>query len=344
MSSEIKLSIILPVYNVESYINQCLESILPQLDNNTELIIVDDCSPDRSIDICEDVTEGITNVYIKRRGKNGGLSAARNTGIEEAKGEYIWFVDSDDYIENNAVSVLLKSIEEGSKVDIVQFNHRRFGGGQYASRLVKGYACIDDSKQRLEYMCKFLSNSRDAGYEVWRRIYRLDLIQENNIKFEPNKEIFAEDICFNLDFLRYCKTVESIEDSLYCYRIRENSIMNSLSDCKLHEVQLLAWRNYIYQPDLFIKKNYNYIYAAIMQVRYNDTSFEDLKTYCNTIRNVGLVIEMCRQIRHNLIRHVYYFGKKGGLVHWMNALIMLFLLDGKEAEAKVVKRCVDKIN
>ena len=128
MSSEIKLSIILPVYNVEGYINQCLESILPQLDNNTELIIVDDCSPDRSIDICEDATEGISNVCIKRRDKNGGLSAARNTGIEEAKGEYIWFVDSDDYIENNAVSVLLKSIE-GPKVDMVQFNHRRFGGG-----------------------------------------------------------------------------------------------------------------------------------------------------------------------------------------------------------------------
>ena len=128
MSSKLKLSIILPVYNVENYINRCLESILPQLDDNTELIIVDDCSPDKSVDICEDATEGLSNVRIKRRSKNGGLSAARNTGIEEAKGEYIWFVDSDDYIESNAVSVLLKSIK-GSKIDIVQFNHRRFGGG-----------------------------------------------------------------------------------------------------------------------------------------------------------------------------------------------------------------------
>ena len=129
MSTKLKLSIILPVYNVEKYISECLKSIIPQLGEKTELIIVDDRSPDMSIDICEKITEGVPNIYIKKRSENGGLSAARNTGIEVAKGEYVWFVDSDDYIENNAVSILLKSIEEGSKVDIVQFNHRRFGGG-----------------------------------------------------------------------------------------------------------------------------------------------------------------------------------------------------------------------
>lgn len=127
MESEILLSIILPVFGVENYIRECLNSILPQLNDKTQLIIVDDCGLDASIKICEDMTKGRMNVIIKNRKKNGGLSAARNTGLEEATGKYVWFIDSDDYITNDAIEDLFHYMAVDD-YDVIQFNHFRFGG------------------------------------------------------------------------------------------------------------------------------------------------------------------------------------------------------------------------
>lgn len=128
MESEVLLSIILPVFRVEKYIRECLNSILPQLNDKTQLIIVDDCGLDASIKICEDMTKEWMNVTIKNREKNGGLSAARNTGLEEATGKYVWFIDSDDYIANDAIEDLFHYMTEDD-YDVIQFNHFRFGGG-----------------------------------------------------------------------------------------------------------------------------------------------------------------------------------------------------------------------
>lgn len=192
-------------------------------------------------------------------------------------------------------------------------------------------------------MCRFLSNKDDGGYEVWRRIYALKVIRDHNIQFEPNKEIFAEDICFNLEYFRYCGCIRTIENSLYYYRVRNDSIMGALDNAKLHEVQMLAWRNYVMMPDLYVKENYSLIYSGVMQVRYNDSSMTELKEYCSSMQNAGFVIEMNRNVVGHIKQQIYYFGKRGGMMHWLYANMILSLVRKKEKRAALLRKIADRI-
>lgn len=342
MRDNIELSIIVPVYNVEKYIKKCLETILNQMNSKVELIIVNDCSPDNSIDVCYHMIENYSNAKIIQREKNGGLSATRNTGLCEARGKYVWFVDSDDYVEKNSIKRLLECIKL-NQADIIQFNHYRFGDEAYQSSVKQGHIIIDSSEKRLQYICGYLSNAKDGGYEVWRRIYSLDMIREHHILFQPNKEIFAEDICFNLEYFRYCNSVEVIEDSLYYYRVRKSSIMGSLESAKLHEMQLLAWRDYITLSDRNIKKRYDYIYAGIMQVRYNGVHINKLIEYCKSLNEKEFVIEMNNSIKKNAIKHIRYYGKKASLLHFLYAQLILSIINKKRIRVKVIDQIRNRI-
>lgn len=115
-----KLSIIIPIYNVESYLKRCLDSIVNQNSNNIEVIMINDGSTDNGPIIAEQYSRQYENFYLINQ-ENKGLSGARNTGISASKGDYLWFVDSDDYIANDAVDKILDAIEV-SKADIIATN------------------------------------------------------------------------------------------------------------------------------------------------------------------------------------------------------------------------------
>ena len=117
MNQDILLSIIIPVYNVEPYLARCMDSIVLQLCNEVEVLIIDDCSPDNSADIYEKYEKNYPQVHSIKREKNGKISMARNTGIEKAKGKYCWFVDSDDRIERNAIYNILTNIKKNPTFD-----------------------------------------------------------------------------------------------------------------------------------------------------------------------------------------------------------------------------------
>lgn len=174
----ILLSIIIPVYNVEKYIEKCITSLLNQLDNCIEIIIVDDCTPDSSIKICECLIKEYENIKIIKRENNGGLSAARNTGIEIAKGKYCWFIDSDDYILPGSLKGIIDLINSTND-DLIIFNHLRIdetGKKIYKSSLVNQKVKICNLDDKIEFMCKYLKN--DYGFEVWGKIFSLDIIKK----------------------------------------------------------------------------------------------------------------------------------------------------------------------
>ena len=217
---DVKLSIIMPVYGVEKYIEKCLYSVLNQLTKDCELIIINDQTPDSSIKLCRTILEdhNYPNVRIIERDKNGGLSAARNTGIEHARGDYCWFIDSDDYISEKAIRSIINNLNEC--FEILIFNHRRVdqnGVILHESKLLDTVYDVNKSNENL--IGDYLRNN--WGFEVWSKVYSMKIIRDKSIRFEPNKEIFAEDICFFLYFSKFVNSIRIISDCNYFYLICE---------------------------------------------------------------------------------------------------------------------------
>lgn len=215
------ISIIMPVYNVEKFIEQSLESVFFQKNQNYELIIIIDGATDNSQQLVSKVVEEKNNLNVRViETENRGLSAARNKGIFESKGKYIYFFDSDDYLDQNFLSTVVPIIEN-AKVDIVLFNYREIE--QESMKIVS---------ERVSDVCgKFSSESLIDKYldgEVqnyaWSYIARKDIYVQNNILFPEGRAY--EDITVLPKVIFFANNINVINTILYNYRIRANSITN----------------------------------------------------------------------------------------------------------------------
>jgi glycosyltransferase involved in cell wall biosynthesis len=222
------LSLIVPVYGVEDYVGDCLDSILSASDfaAHCELIIVDDGSLDRSMDIAEERCSNLVNVRIVRQ-PNAGLGAARNTGLSHARGRYVWFIDSDDEISSDAITVLAESIERASP-DVIAFEFETLGGTlDRASYL----AVYDHPVNPVE----FLSSGRPPSPVQFYAFSRQALARAD-LSFHAG--IYHEDALFTaLALTRLCSLVR-IRAACYRYRLREGSIM-SMSRPEKHLADML---------------------------------------------------------------------------------------------------------
>ena len=214
-----KFSIIIPVYNVEKYIERCLLSILSQDYSDYEIIVVDDGSKDRSGEICDQFAQKYDNITVIHI-PNGGVSNARNTALAEAKGEYVWFIDSDDYIEPGALEVIQSRIEKYDNMDLLIFDavvvdEEGRESGKISCDLPCGQSVQFETHRDFVF----------ANTSLWNRIYRTDVIRNNQLLFEPNITI-AEDLLFNYKYLLECQNVYYEKDALYYYIQRKNSAMS----------------------------------------------------------------------------------------------------------------------
>lgn len=211
-------SVIIPVYNVEKYIQRCLDSVLSQSFLDFEVIIVDDESPDNSIAI---INNNFNDKRIKILSKkNGGLSDARNFGLEHAKGKYVWFIDSDDYItEIDALQKIYKSILANEKPEIVVFNTKVIFENITREDIVIYNTSLDpETFSGFDYIKIY-----DVfPFNAWTQCYYKDFLTNNNFKFTKN--LYYEDIYLNLDVYKKAKKVVGINEVLYTYFRRENSI------------------------------------------------------------------------------------------------------------------------
>ena len=214
-----KFSIIIPVYNVEKYIERCLLSILKQDYSDYEIIVVDDGSKDRSGAICDKFAqkyENITVIHIP----NSGVSNARNTALAKARGEYVWFIDSDDYIETNALEIIESHIEKYDNMDLLIFDAIVVNEeGRELGRITCNLPCGQSMKFETHKNFVFANTS------LWNRIYRTEIIRNNQLLFEHNITI-AEDLLFNYKYLLECQNVYYEKDALYYYLQRKNSAMS----------------------------------------------------------------------------------------------------------------------
>lgn len=209
------ISIIIPVFNVEQYLSYCIDSILKQSDSDFELLLIDDGSSDGSGAICDKYAQIDNRVRVFHQ-KNKGASSARNVGLDNARGEWISFVDADDWVADNYIKEF-KTI--GNKADITFFPCREiFQNGSVQIRHLKSVSA--NTRKEIEailYELKYGYIGDVFGWTVAKFI-RSSLITENKIRFKEEL-VFREDEIFTMDVCRYVKSVEVLDTPLYNYRI-----------------------------------------------------------------------------------------------------------------------------
>lgn len=219
-----RFSIIVPVYKVEPYLRRCVDSVLSQTFKDFEVLLVDDGSPDRCGEICDEYGQADARVKVIHR-TNGGLSAARNSGLDVASGEWIWFIDSDDYVEPWSLATLNAAMRP--ELDVLSF-------GRYKENLdgltlwrsdfpCDNFEAKDRRDQAIFIVQKLLCYC--YGWESWGRVFRRSTIERAGLRFADNNKVFAEDMYFFVCFMMAAKWHACIEDRLYHYVVRSDSIM-----------------------------------------------------------------------------------------------------------------------
>ena len=254
------ISIIVPVYNVGQYLPQCMDSLVNQTYQNLEIICVNDGSSDNSLSILESYAGQDERITVISQ-ENGGLSAARNTGIKAAAGEYIMFVDSDDWIDLDTCEMCCRAAEE-HRADLVLFSYvREFENGSKEKYIFEGdsrYFNAEDTKNLIFRRCiglygEELKNPEhmDSIVTAWIKLYKAALIKEHNVRFVDTKLIGTEDALFNIYTLLHAKSAYYVRACKYHYRKTNESSLTSV----YHEGLFEQWQNLYDLIEQFIQKN-----------------------------------------------------------------------------------------
>lgn len=244
--NNIMLSVIVPIYNMSKYLDRCINSLINQNYKKMEIILIDDGSTDNSMEICKYYAEKYTNIRIYSK-ENTGLGATRNYGIPLAKGEYVGFVDSDDYIDCNMYEHLM-NITKNNNCDIGVCGYEEIYSDTKISTYsdVKPDFIIEDDK--IEIIKKYLLLKIPTF--AWNKIYKRDFLLEFGVKFSEG--CYYEDINMVAKALHYCNKVAITENKYYKYFQRNNSIMHTYT-----EKHLTDYIEQISEFYKFICTNYN---------------------------------------------------------------------------------------
>ena len=215
------LSIVVPVYSVEEYLERCLDSVISQSFIDWEMIIVDDCSPDNSQQIIRRYQTQDSRIRCILNEKNRGLGGARNLGIYHSRGEYVLFIDSDDFISDECALEQLCAIASGNNLDVIDTPYRVIKDGVEVNRLPKKFNALND---KVYTGTDYMEHIQVLPIVAWNKLYKRVLLQENNILFKERK---YEDICFTLEVMYKARRVQNTSSPFYNYIIREGSIMTS---------------------------------------------------------------------------------------------------------------------
>ena len=234
------VSIIVPVYNAEHTISRCIESILNQKYTDFELLLVNDGSTDRSGAICDAYAARDSRVRVIHK-ENSGVSDTRNTALNQAKGTYLQFLDSDDWITPDATSSLVRTAESGS-CDLVVSDFYRVVGERVSQ---KGDIDDDGVMTREEYAAHMMENPADFYYGVlWNKLYRRSIVETHHLRMDPEIS-WCEDFMFNLEYIRYAETFRALQVPIYYYVKTKGSLANqSLTISKTVKMKLMVFEYY----------------------------------------------------------------------------------------------------
>ena len=348
MKEQPQVSIIVPVYNVENYIERCLNSLVNQTFKDIEIITINDGSTDKSLELLNKYAKEDIRISVIDLGDEG-VSYCRNLGIEKANGKYIMFVDSDDWIDSNMVEVMYKKAEE-NKLDLVMCSYIREFKDHSKEKIfnLPEEIIYKEDKVKNELLRKLvgpikeeLSNPEmlDALGTVWGKLYRADILKENKLKFVDLNEIgSAEDTLFNIFTFNYLKKVMFLNKPMYHYWRDNPKSVTSQYNPKLKEQRKVFFK---YISDFIRENNFeqvfeealnNRICTSVLGLGLIECSKNNKISRINKIKNIKIIIneEYIRNAYKNL--ELKYFS-----IHWR---IFYFFIKHKMSICSYLMFCV----
>lgn len=352
-----KMSIVVPVYKVEKYIGNCIESLLEQTLEDIEIILVDDGSPDQSGRICDCYQQKDGRIKVLHK-KNGGVSAARNDGMELATGEYILFCDSDDWMEKNACEKLYaKAVETDSDIVIGNvyevYPDRKIIDNFYA----KPFTTDDSAFIRKMIQTNFYRNycpMPDASGPAfryggpWNKAVRLSMLRENNIRFDVRLKGIFDDILYTAYILAAAKRVSYITDCVYYYRQVASSITNTYkaNTLEINRAIINAWQEFIAAQDSQ-EEFWKPFYANVVR-----RLVESLPIYFFSSKNPAPLSERLKELKAVISEEIYvtasrnvefnrlttYHKAAAALIRRRSAVGIWMLYNSKNMAKKILKK------
>lgn len=281
MNNQISVSIIIPVYNIEKYIEVCLKHLICRTSLTYEVLIVEDGSSDNSNEIIKKIIKNQRNFYLIEK-NNGGLSSARNSGLKMAKGDYIFFLDGDDFIDISQVEKIYE-FAAMNELDIAVGNGKYYFEGNskknkyfYAGEKLRKIKDVTSGKYMFSYMIKHNSYK----VEVWDKLYRKEFLENNNLLFKEG--IFQEDELFTPKAFLKAARVSYFGNIDYNYRQREDSITKTgtVINCLSYiEVIEDLYKLYDEKDEMFteaLRKRLNQLYFRTLQSSFDLNEEEKL--------------------------------------------------------------------
>ena len=324
-------SIIIPVYNTEKYLSECLDSVLSQTFEDFELLLIDDGSSDNSGKICDEYARKDGRISVFHQ-ENRGLSDARNRGLDNAKGEYVVFADSDDLVMPQLLEAVYEQLRKG--YDLVSFGNRRtLTGGLIVHRNSEAYSYdFDSGEDLLDYLLDRFFPQR--SWNVWAQAFRRSLIG-TDLRFHDNREVYAEDMLFSLCYLTRVKRLINIPQELYVYEVREGSQSQMLEQMLIVD----RWRTCIRafydhlkagEDNDVLLKDFPIIYFFMIRIETDKArsllktiSYKELRKIFNT--GYG---EFDERMLKELPKHYHRFVKAPNRHATLKSLNMLRMLGG----------------
>lgn len=316
------ISFIIPAYNCEKYIVECVGNLMNQGLNSYEIIIINDGSTDKTGEICDDLACENQNVRVIHK-KNEGQGIARNIGIERASGKYIAFIDADDIPNKKSYG---KAIEIAERIscdwiicDWFEFSNHDEINEQYKN--------IDDCKELdAEYVLKNMALGKARIQSaVWNKLFRADIIKENKIYFKSERTVISEDFLFNCEYSGYSKKTIWVSEVLYNYRKNEDSFCHKYQNNYIQ--RLIALKDIIdaefsgkENSSYFYMKLYSFVKTCIIQEvnhKKRKEAVNEIRKICNEEAVIEILSKMNKDYLNRFNYVIYYLTKnKFAIMLW----------------------------
>lgn len=342
-----KLSIIVAIYNVEKYLKRCMDSLLNQTLKDIEIVLVDDESPDNCPQLCDEYKTEYSNIKVVHK-KNGGLGYARNSGLEVCEGEYVAFIDSDDFVDIHMFEDLYNyAHNHGLDACFCGYNLYKDADHIRKKKEKTNYEIYDERKDVDRVLMDMVGAEPTYHSDVkilssmWKGIYSLETIRKNRLQFVSEREFIAEDIMFHIDFLPYADKVGFVPGCYYYYCDNGTSLTRSYRsdrfDRELYQYRSMEQRLFAqgYSKEQFIDRLDRYLLLKIracisQQYAYiPQNGYRRMRKEARRIVSCIEVREFCRRYPSHLLKmkHRLFFS----LVRYklVDLIFLLFKINGQ---------------